>query len=966
MAKAKQTANNKQHLLLSEICNDNRTQHKEIYERYDLQSFSTDMSLQDYQIASVQNALIALDCYMCYKDSEYRQNRGAKLYRIYQEKYKDFRLKESEINRASFWMATGSGKSIVMIKLLSLLGKAIREKKIPNKPIMLLAPNDTILAQFKDNVAKYNNHNTDFITLKELREYESATQGALFGETTVFIARSDLLDCAENVGKDKGAKRLDYKNYCNNEGWYILLDEAHRGDSKESIRKYYINEIACGDRLKDYEGYSYNGYSRGFIFNFSATFSDELDFFTCAFNYNLEKFNNDGYGKNIAVLDSNLKSFSKESDESERIIRIIEGFILFSAIKQSKKELLRKARDLGISNIQYHNPLIIAVSDKVNTQDAGIKLYFKAILQILKEDKDIQEIAKNLYEKLKGQELYFAKSNVSDEFLEYVKNTDSKNVRENIFYASEPSHLECFRANEKELAFKSKNANEPFMLLNIAEAKKWEKEHLLELGVESFKDLKGSYFKSINDSDSSINIMLGSKVFSEGWDSNRVNLIYFINIGSKNAKKYVLQTIGRGVRIEPFTNVRKRMRYCDIHEYSTRQILSPLACGLETLFILASDNEAIKYILEEIESFITQYPLKGFKKTNTLSPLPAPKYKNTESKERRYKIAKKEEEGLRAYMQSFDEDVLTLSKCVIHKECSYDTLREIKDFLDDKSERIIQYGDFQEFDKNKTFSHIHRILNVRNKELKEFVDLRDEINHYQSFKTTLGESFANEINGIIKTLNAHKALKTREDLQKEGVAEEYIPAILESEAKKQSGIVDSYTISAKLREHYYNPLIVYNKSDKDSKINFAINEESEKEFLQDLEEFLQRDSKELIKYEWCFSKLVENIDTIYIPYFDNEAQSERKFYPDFIFWLEDKENEEYKILFIDPKGLTREANARDKIQGFEALFKDKSFLYKGSNITVYLFYYNKTKQDFQGFKNYKKSSVREIFDEVVG
>lgn len=959
MAKAKQTANIKQHLLLSEICNNKRVQYKESYENYDLKSFSADISLQDYQVASLQNALIALELYMCYKDCDSTKQIGEKLYRIYKEQYKDCKLEKEEINRASFWMATGSGKSIVMIKLLSLLGKAIREKKIPNKPIMLLAPNDTILAQFKDNVAKYNNHNTDFITLKELREYESATQGGLFGETTVFIARSDLLDCAQNVGKDKSAKRLDYKNYCNNEGWYILLDEAHRGDSKESIRKYYINEIACGDRLRDYEGYS-----RGFIFNFSATFSDELDFFTCAFNYNLEKFNNDGYGKNIAVLDSHLKSFSKESDESERIIRIIEGFILFSAIKQSKKELLCKARDFGISNIQYHNPLIIAVSDKVNTQDAGIKLYFKAILQILKEDKDIQEIAKNLYEKLKGQELYFAKSNVSDEFLEYVKNTDSKNVRENIFYASEPSHLECFRANEKELAFKSKNANEPFMLLNIAEAKKWEKEHLLELGVESFKDLQKSYFKHINEGDSSINIMLGSKVFSEGWDSNRVNLIYFINIGSKNAKKYVLQTIGRGVRIEPFSNVRKRMRYCDIHEYSTKQTLNNLACGLETLFILASDNEAIKYILEEIESFITQYPLKGFKKTNTLSPLPTPKYKNTESKERRYKIGIDEAEALRAYVQSYDEDILALSKCVISKECSYETLREIKDFLDDKSERIIQYGDFQEFDKNKTFSHIHRILNVRNKELKEFVDLSDEINHYQSFKTTLKQSLASEINELIKTLNAHKAIKTREDLQKEGVPEQYIEAILKDEAKKQSDVVDSYEISTKLREHYYNPLIICNKSDRDSGINFAINEESEKEFLQDLEEFLQRDSKGLMKYEWCFSKLVENIDSIYIPYFDNEAQSERKFYPDFIFWLKDKENEEYTIIFIDPKGLTREANARDKIQGFEAIFKDKSFSYRGKKIEIYLFYYNKTRHE--GFGRYKKSSIQAIIDEVEG
>lgn len=535
-------------------------------------------------------------------------------------------------------------------------------------------------------------------------------------------------------------------------------------------------------------------------------------------------------------------------------------------------------------------------------------------------------------------------------------------MRQHIFYASEPSHLECFRANDKELAFKAKNANEPFMLLNIAEAKKWEKEHLLELGVESFKDLQKSYFKHINDRDSSINIMLGSKVFSEGWDSNRVNLIYFINIGNKNAKKYVLQTIGRGVRIEPFANVRKRMSYCDIQEYSLRQTLSNLACGLETLFILASDNEAIRYILEEIESFITQYPLKGFTKTNVLSPLPTPKYKNTESKERKYKIGIDEAEALRAYVQSYDEDILALSKCVISKECDYATLQEIGRFLENGSERIIKSGNVGVFDENMTFATIHRILHSGKKELKEFVDLSDEINHYQSFKTTLGESFANEINGVIKTLNVYKALKTREDLQKEGVAEEYIPAILESEAKKQSRIIDSYQISAKLREHYYNPLIVYNKSDRDSRINFAINEESEREFLKDLEDFL--DSKELRKYEWCFSKLVENIDSIYIPYFDNEAQSERKFYPDFIFWLKDKENEEYKILFIDPKGLTREANARDKIQGFEAIFKDKSFSYRGKKIEIYLFYYNKTRHE--GFGRYKKSSIQAIIDEVEG
>lgn len=952
---AKQT-NIKKYLLLNEICNDKRAEYKAIYEHYDLKHFSTDIVLSDYQVASLQNALIALDSYMCYQDSEYIQNRGFKLYQTYREKYKDFKIEKGMINRVSFWMATGSGKTIVMIKLLSLLGKAMREKKIPNKPIMLLAPNDMILSQFRDNVAKYNTCNSDFIHLKELKEYESITQNTLFEETIVFISRSDLLDSSENVGKDKNAKRLDYKNYCNNDGWYILLDEAHRGDSKESIRKYYINEIACGDKTKKYEGFA-----KGFIFNFSATFSDELDFLTCAFNYNLEKFNHDGYGKNIAVLDSHLKSFSTENNENERIERIIEGFILFSAIKQSKETLFSKAKELNLYPI-YHNPLIIAVSDKVNTQDAGIKLYFEAILQILKEDRDIKDIAKNLYEKIKNQELYFAKNNLSDAFLESIKNMDSKSVREYIFYASEPSSLECFKANDKELAFKSKNANEAFMLLNIGEAKKWERNHILELGVESFKDLQKSYFNNINDRNSPINIMLGSKVFSEGWDSNRVNLIYFINIGSKNAKKYVLQTIGRGVRIEPFSHMRKRMEHSHL-DYNIKEILSPYACGLESLFILASDNEAITYILEEIESFITKYPIKGFKKTNILKPLPTPKYKNTECKEQAYMIGKSEKEALKAYIESFDEEVLTLKQCVINQACSFDTLREIKAFLKGEGKRIVESGDIQKFDEYKTFRHIDRILNTTRKELKEFIDLSNEINHYQKFQTSLEEDFTKEIHTIIKNIwNTKSEAELKQAFESGSIS---LDELMQQVKQMRQTTYQNYTISHKLKQHYYNPLIIYNKEDKESKINFAITEKSEIEFLKDLERFLEKDSKILEKYEWCFSKIVENIDNIYIPYFDNELQSERKFYPDFIFWFRDKQSGEYKIIFIDPKGLKIEANPRAKIRGFESIFKDKQYTYKERKIQVQLFYYNKDNHQKEGLKEYIMYSIDEIFNNYL-
>ena len=355
-----------------------------------------------------------------------------------------------------------------------------------------------------------------------------------------------------NNAEDLYFEYMQYKK--ENPALSIMQNQINRSSySKDSVRKSYFNTLARGLGENNME-LSQNDFSKGYIFNFSATFDDDIDLTTCAFNYNLERFNSDGYGKNISVLDS---------DSPKKIERIIESFILFTAIKLSKEKLFEEYDLLNKDKKEkliYHNPLIIAVSDKVNTEDAGVKLYFKAILKILKEDLNIKNIVSNFVGKLKSTELYFGNSKLGKEFFKIMENINSEEVRKSVFYSNEISKVEAckIRGNDKELAFKSKNATKPFLLLNIGSIREWEKEYIAKLGVESGEDLSQSYFDSINDMLSPINIMMGSKVFNEGWDSNRVNIISFINIGSRNAKKYVLQTIGRGVRIEPFSNFIQR------------------------------------------------------------------------------------------------------------------------------------------------------------------------------------------------------------------------------------------------------------------------------------------------------------------------------------------------------------------------------------------------------------------------
>ena len=975
-------------LVLNEIIKENYKNFSEFLGEIDFATFSHSITLQEYQQSALKHALIALKLYMgdiSQNHSDYAQieafNDNAdsllRAYRTYQRQNLITPIERSDINRASFWMATGSGKTIVMIKLIALLNSLSQKGEIPKKPIMLLAPNDKILAQFREQINAYNAYNANAITLKELKDFERAESSAnLFGEAVVYVARSDLLDTAENVGKDSKAKRLNYKNFLTQSGWYILLDEAHKGDSKDSVRKGYFNALSSG-MLPNGESLRQNDFSRGFIFNFSATFEDKIDLDTCAFNYNLERFNTDGYGKNIAVLDSDLRAFKDSGGDTQKIEatkreRIIESFILFCAIKLSKERLFSNFSEFKniakSSPLLYHNPLIIAVSDKVNTQEAGVKLYFEAILSILANDIDITPIAQNLKEKLKNANVYFSSSEIRAEFLEIVGSVDSNALRKSVFYANEKSSIEAckIKGNDKELAFKSKNANTPFMLLNIGSTKEWEKQYLQTLGVESGEDLGVSYFDNINSQSSPINIMMGSKVFNEGWDSNRVNLICFINIGSKNAKKYVLQTIGRGVRIEPFANVRKRLEKAHI-DSTIKSSLTPLCAGLESLFIMASDYNAIDGILQGIESFKTSGAIKGFKVRKDFSPLLVPTYKEGKKRNEVYAISKVDFENLRKFVESYDEDILLLSGGCKAADLGLSTARKIRE-----NKGFEVRGNRQNLNPRNAFVVVDRFFHSTAKELSEFKNLDNEICHFEKFSSTLDEVIIDEINKKIKELvsSTNAGQKSESELIEEVKSgklsiEDYTKAI-KSSTRKATDEVYGYTLDSSLSKHYYNPLIIDEKGK--GGVVYAIKHPSEVEFLRDLGEYVASESNALKKCEWCFCRLVENVDEIYVPYFDEATQEMRKFYPDFIFWIKRKDTlgqDEFSIIFIDPKGVNlAPQNALNKARGFSDIFENIDLSYQGQKVRVRLVYYNKERVYNENLKGYICSDVADILGSI--
>ncbi|BCU66643.1 hypothetical protein HS7_00800 [Sulfolobales archaeon HS-7] len=459
------------------------------------------------------------------------------------------------VNRAGFWMATGSGKTLIIVKLVELLDYLMRIGKIPLGKIMILSSRDDLINQVIRHIEEYNADHGRKIRFYELSDRNSLESRLEESSINVFVYRSDL------ISDDTGKKVISFLEVDNGGKWYIILDEAHKGDKEDSRRQVYLSYLT----------------RNGFLFNFSATFTDPWDIVTTVYNFNLTKFINSGYGKEIFVLGGNIGNVG-ELSERDKIKTVIKSLIILTA---TKKEL-EKIREKGLT---YHEPLLVVLGNSVNKRNSDLEIFFRTLGKIATlPDREIYETSLlELMEELKGSR--YEIGNISyEDVLWYVFNTRA------------PGEIEVIRIpeNSKELVFKLKTSSRPFAMIKIGDISKWLTYKLSGYYVsQTYKD--ESFFSTLNEN--SVNILLGSRSFYEGWDSNRPNVMLFLNIGKGDAKKYVLQSLGRGERIEPVKGIRKRLRFA--HDF--QKVEGVDVSFLETLFVMATDADNVRRILESID-----------------------------------------------------------------------------------------------------------------------------------------------------------------------------------------------------------------------------------------------------------------------------------------------------------------------------------------------------------------------------
>jgi len=926
------------------------------WQGFDFGRFSKDKTLFDFQRQALQNALKVLWLYFKDKkadkqslfnhyqandftenfDYDLKKREGKKTANYLLEYDKDYPAIDSKIpfahfiNRMSFWMATGSGKTLVIVKLIELLGKLIAEKELPVRDILFLAHRDDLLDQFKNHVDEFNSFNFDTkINLKNLRDYESVKRENALpfakNEITVFYYRSDL------ISDEHKEKIVNFQNYDNGGQWYILLDEAHKGDKEDSKRQILYSILS----------------RNGFLFNFSATFTDPRDFATCAFNFNLSRFVEEGYGKHIYVSSAEISAFRGRGDFSpiEKQKIVLKTLLLLTYINKYF-EKIRK-----VNNSLYHHPLLLTLVNSVDVEESDLELFFRELEKVAKN-----EVRADLLKRAKEELVQEFRDNAKFVFedLECVINADLvskldyKDILKYVLNANTPGKIEVLKipGNRQELIFRLMTADKPFALIKIGDISGWLKDKLDNYEInESFEN--ESYFKAINRDDSDINVLMGSRSFYEGWDSNRPNLLLFVNIGvGSDAKKFVLQSVGRGVRIEPQKYQRKRLQNLLNAKVVKEQLFEKvknLILPIESLFVFGTNAENLKEIIATLKA---EKQDKNLGDAFILNPeaqkhtLLVPVYRTAErifaeeKDPQKYPVSR-EDFNITSQFYEFLGDKVAVAKY----DCEVKVLKKAKESFTDKE----RYYDFSErnslFEPELILDRIFDYLGVKSREFEKFKELEDEIVHFKKVRFSDGEKYE-EIKRKIEEVRHYPERQKELDKQYGKIPRKEFERQMTLFEQAGNFEMKNQKITIKyLANHYYLPVIV-SETEKIDYLNHIINVDSEVKFVEQLEEYLAKPDNVFTQFDWwMFSKLDQTLDKVLIPYYNPKENNIANFKPDFIFWAQ--KGKRYLILFVDPKG-TEHADGYRKIDGFSRIFEigeqkqSRDFSYNGFTINTKL------------------------------
>ena len=462
---------------------------------------------------------------------------------------------EDDLNKLAFWCATGSGKTLMLhvnIKQYLYYAEKHHAKKLNR--ILILTPNEGLSNQHIQELKASGSY-------AEL--FNKNGQGGFFGgkETVEVIDINKLADT-------DGDKTVAVESFEGNN--LVLVDEGHRGTGGE-VWKGYRNKLT----------------EEGFSFEYSATFGQAIAAQSGAnrtallqeygkatlFDYSYRYFYNDGYGKDYRIM--NMGSWDDEEllnmYLTAYLLCIYEQTIAFEASPLVKNRFLI-ARPLGI----FVGGSVNAVRSVRGKQVSDVVQILLFLQDFVDKPEEFIGYIKRLMNPDDGIKNSHGYSLFANSFLmakdglrlgeedKFARETYMKVLR-TLFHSDVPNarlHIDKQKGGDEEIGLRIGNADY-FGVINVGDSSKLIslcEENGLLCETKEFGTL--SLFSNINKEDSSVNLLIGSKKFSEGWSSWRVSVMGLMNVGRSEGSE-IIQLFGRGVRLKGFKYSLKRSSKLD-------------------------------------------------------------------------------------------------------------------------------------------------------------------------------------------------------------------------------------------------------------------------------------------------------------------------------------------------------------------------------------------------------------------
>lgn len=478
-----------------------------------------------------------------------------------------------ELNKLAFWNATGSGKTLLLhVNIHQYLHYFQQGKETYPDKIILLTPNEGLSRQ---HLEELNLSGFGFSRL-----FDKNRSGVFKGTIEII----DINKLGDEMGdKTVAVEAFEGKNL-------VLVDEGHRGTGTAAgawmsrretlVRGGFAFEysatfgqaVAKGLTVQKAESEVMKKKAKGLFpdmrFNqltvaqkqqLSLTTEEKRRARTLAtrevyaksilFDYSYKFFYEDGYGKESLILNLKDEDFSQEDIARQYFTACLLSFY--------QQQFLWSANREKLTDFNIEKPLWVFVGNTVSGEDSDILSVLRFFAGFVNDEAKtklwLKDLLANTARLLDGK----GRNIFHDRFSPLMGfNVDEvySGILKRLFNADAKQRLKVvnLKSSKGELVLRI-GESEPFGLINIGDDvgffKEAEKPENLALFDTEADDFGGSVFGTLNNKDSQLHVLIGSRKFTEGWSSWRVSTMGLLNMG-KGEGSQIIQLFGRGVRLK--------------------------------------------------------------------------------------------------------------------------------------------------------------------------------------------------------------------------------------------------------------------------------------------------------------------------------------------------------------------------------------------------------------------------------